>query len=233
LLVELCITRETRLGSSPSYCFVPEAAPSAVGFSLLAILFLKFGFLHGIFLYSSSSIEIEETEMKILEGSYELDEIRKQMNEHAVVSGIIAVNLDEIVGLDTDDFCDLLSEYLIGTTLLIHISYKVVGNAENMLFIEVSGDAQDFLNFVDETEPNKPQINEQVAVVIVDKDVVDELFICENSEKAEKKFLDECSTRISNWDEYTSDDIDAILDNGYEAFGNGSICIVHPTSEKD
>jgi hypothetical protein len=30
---------------------------------------------------------------------------------------------------------------------------------------------------------------------------------------------------LSNFDEYTKEDIDTILDNGYERFGNGFIAI--------
>ena len=73
---------------------------------------------------------------------------------------------------------------------------------------------------------------EQVCVVLIRNSGVEELFICDSSENAEKKFLDLCSINISNWAEYTGDDIAAVLDNGYEEFGHhNSVCLVHPTTE--
>ena len=49
------------------------------------------------------------------------------------------------------------------------------------------------------------------CVIKIKDGVVDELTICTNGDHAEKVFLDLCKTHISNWDEYTQDDIDAIL----------------------
>lgn len=72
-----------------------------------------------------------------------------------------------------------------------------------------------------------------IAVTVVKDNVVDSLWIFPDVESAEKKFLDECSTRLSNWDEYTQDDIDSILADGYEKFGNGSICLTHGFPEED
>lgn len=45
-------------------------------------------------------------------------------------------------------------------------------------------------------------------------------------ELAQKCFLDACSTRLSNWDEYDNEDKEALLDQGYEEFGNGSITYI-------
>jgi len=45
------------------------------------------------------------------------------------------------------------------------------------------------------------------------------------TDEIKESFLDEVSNRISNFDEYSKSDQDAICDNGYEAFGNGSIQI--------
>ncbi len=41
----------------------------------------------------------------------------------------------------------------------------------------------------------------------------------------ESQFLDEVACRISNFDEYTTADKEAICENGYERFGNGSVQI--------
>lgn len=45
-------------------------------------------------------------------------------------------------------------------------------------------------------------------------------------EEAECRLIDAVSNTISNFDEYTSCDIDAIKEQGYENFGGGTIKIV-------
>jgi hypothetical protein len=72
---------------------------------------------------------------------------------------------------------------------------------------------------------------DKVAVVVVKNDVVEDMWLFDSNEEAEKKFLDACSLRIDNWDELTKEDIDECLDNGYAEtdYGNGSVCICHPS----
>ena len=72
-----------------------------------------------------------------------------------------------------------------------------------------------------------------VNVIVVKAGVVEEnhLFMGENAaHEAERCFFDMCSTHVSNWDEYDGSDMDAILEQGYEKFGSGSICINWPSN---
>jgi len=46
------------------------------------------------------------------------------------------------------------------------------------------------------------------------------------ADQAEKKFVDLCRENLTNFDEYTKDDIDAIIENGYEHSINGKVAIV-------
>jgi len=74
---------------------------------------------------------------------------------------------------------------------------------------------------------------ESVTVVEVVDGVPSQVFLYigehqEISEKAEKTFLQICKENIWNFDEYTEDDIHAIIDNGYEQWGNNSVAIVWP-----
>lgn len=75
--------------------------------------------------------------------------------------------------------------------------------------------------------------NSFVNVIVIQDGVVDEnhLFIGsheEISELANKKFIDLCKQRFSNFDAYTPDDIESILDDGFAEYGRGSICITWP-----
>jgi len=66
---------------------------------------------------------------------------------------------------------------------------------------------------------------EQGFVIVVNDDRIQEVSAFSEASQAEEYFLDYCKTYLSNFDEYTQEDIEAILENGYESFGNGFIAI--------
>ncbi|MAE81291.1 MAG: hypothetical protein CMB80_01055 [Flammeovirgaceae bacterium] len=68
------------------------------------------------------------------------------------------------------------------------------------------------------------------VVVVQDNGVIDEIWVYSKPEEAEVKFHEVCAERLSNWDEYTSEDQEAVLDQGYERFGHGVIYIVHSSN---
>lgn len=63
------------------------------------------------------------------------------------------------------------------------------------------------------------------CVVVIRDGVVYDHVLCDDSEHAERVFLDKLAERLSNWDEYDADQRQAVLDNGYEEFGSGSVCL--------
>lgn len=72
----------------------------------------------------------------------------------------------------------------------------------------------------------------KVVSVIVIKDSVVDSFVCfpdtrEGNACAEMLFRERMSEQLSNFDEYTEEDIQACLDEGYAIYGHGSICIAH------
>ena len=75
--------------------------------------------------------------------------------------------------------------------------------------------------------------NSFVNVTVIKDDAVYEnhLFIGDHKEiceLAEKKFLDLFKQESWNWDDYTPDDIEAILEDGLAEFRDGTICITWP-----
>lgn len=66
----------------------------------------------------------------------------------------------------------------------------------------------------------------EVLVVVIKDSVVDEVIRC-NADDCEERFLEKCREVFSNFGDYSSDDIDAILDNGYESGNGNSVCIHH------
>lgn len=59
-------------------------------------------------------------------------------------------------------------------------------------------------------------------IVIITDNVVDTIKPS-TKDTCERDFLDACSVNISNFAEYSQEDVNAILDDGYAMKGNGSI----------
>jgi hypothetical protein len=72
------------------------------------------------------------------------------------------------------------------------------------------------------SNPNKVY---QTPLIVVIKDHVVDVIHVSTPENCERDFIANVQSRVSNWDEYTKEDIDIILDNGYELTGNGSVCL--------
>ena len=71
------------------------------------------------------------------------------------------------------------------------------------------------------------------CVIVILDGVVEENIQCNNSEHAESVFLDKCASNLSNWDEYTADDREVCLEDGYAIFGRGSVCLSWASSPED
>ena len=74
-----------------------------------------------------------------------------------------------------------------------------------------------------------------INVIVIRNNVVEsnQLFTGEDAvQLAEAAYLSACREHVSNFDEYTGDDLTAILDNGYCEFGTGSVCISWPECEE-
>lgn len=62
------------------------------------------------------------------------------------------------------------------------------------------------------------------VIVIEDDRLIDNIPFVDDFE-AENIFEESCKTHISNFDEYTLKDIEALLEQGYEEYGRGKIRI--------
>ena len=71
---------------------------------------------------------------------------------------------------------------------------------------------------------------ETVLLITVIDSVLNDVhsFVGEHDEiqaQVEKHFISQCAYNIPNWDEYTQDDINATLEDGYIKWGNNSFNI--------
>lgn len=87
--------------------------------------------------------------MKLLKKPLSTDEIRKHMDQDGYVSGIVEIELNDILDKNLDEFFDLLAIRLTDNELLMNISYDIVGHLENTLYIKVTGDASEIISFED------------------------------------------------------------------------------------
>ena len=68
------------------------------------------------------------------------------------VTGIVTVELDDLLHGDFETFLDDVSTKLVGSLLLMDIGYRVVGTTgDTLIQIEVTGDASAVLDDIDET----------------------------------------------------------------------------------
>jgi hypothetical protein len=76
---------------------------------------------------------------RILAECLSVAEMAEQALATGRVEGVVAIDLDEIVGLDLEGFLDLLSERLIGNPLLMDTAHRVAGSLGDTVFIRVDG----------------------------------------------------------------------------------------------
>ena len=72
------------------------------------------------------------------------------------------------------------------------------------------------------------------VIKIQDNLLNDVEFVGTDRQVAQDRFIDSCRNHLTNFDEYTQEDIDALHDEGYAEFTNGSICLMDtdgPTSD--
>ncbi len=78
---------------------------------------------------------------------YTNEEIQLNLDHGGYISGEVAVRLNDIIHTDLEGFLDLISEKLVGSSLLADISYEVSGVSESGdIVVKVTGDPSDVLN---------------------------------------------------------------------------------------
>ena len=77
----------------------------------------------------------------VLTRPYREEDIRANLDKEGHISGNVPVSLADVISRDLEGFIDLVSEKLVGSDLLMDVSYEVVGvNQESGIVIKVSGD---------------------------------------------------------------------------------------------
>jgi hypothetical protein len=74
-----------------------------------------------------------------------LDELQNSKNRHGFIKSLIAVDLQEIIDRNYEEFLDLISVKAAGSELLMDVTYDVVGNSPFGILIEVNGDVSGIL----------------------------------------------------------------------------------------
>lgn len=87
-----------------------------------------------------------QPEGNIQEKPLTAEELKEAVDEDNYVSVIVPIGLNEFIDNDLEGVLDSLSEATTGSTLLMDISYAVVGTDDDgNLLVRVSGDATDIL----------------------------------------------------------------------------------------
>ena len=74
------------------------------------------------------------------------DELLKEVTKgDGYITGIVAMSVFEMVGVDIDYFNDVVSMKLTGSPLLMDITYEIIGHEGDDVIFNVTGDASDMV----------------------------------------------------------------------------------------
>ena len=68
------------------------------------------------------------------------EEIKEKVDENNFIEGIINIDLSKAIDNDLEEFLDFISIELVGSDLLMDVSYEVVGAIDGEIMLKVSGD---------------------------------------------------------------------------------------------
>lgn len=74
--------------------------------------------------------------------------IKEQLSaDSTYITGVVGMDLDSIINHNLETFLNDLAKKLIGSVLITDMTYKVVGSSGETIFIEVTGDVTDYLDY--------------------------------------------------------------------------------------
>ena len=84
----------------------------------------------------------------VMEEPYTIGQMKEAVRgeNYGYMTGVVAVDLSEIIEGDLESFLDLLSEKLTDTELLMDVTYEIAGFEENGLFLKVTGDVSNIVS---------------------------------------------------------------------------------------
>ncbi|KQN96836.1 hypothetical protein [Paenibacillus sp. Leaf72] len=85
-----------------------------------------------------------------------LSQIKDRIGANNMIKGIIKVDFNQMLELNLDEFLDLISEKLIGSPLLMDVTYELIAVANvDSVWVKVSGDASFIMNSDTQEEVNE------------------------------------------------------------------------------
>lgn len=94
----------------------------------------------------------DKTVLDVLEEPLTIEQMKEQMKNNNLVTGIVNIHISDIIDNDFEGFLDILSEKLVGSPCLMSIDYKAVAANNNEIYLQVFGDASSVINFESEKE---------------------------------------------------------------------------------
>ncbi len=148
-----------------------------------------------------------------------------------------------IVGLGkmSDEICPLTGEMATGYIArndgeMIALKLSILGAGAVGTFVDVPGYYQERMLTLNPLTEEPVKTDTHVNVVVIKDGVIYENYLFVGGKKdaeqwAIKKFTDLCSQHVSNWDKFSSEEIEDCLDDGYVETVKGSICISWPDTD--
>lgn len=70
-----------------------------------------------------------------------IEQMKEMMSKDNFVSGVVSVSIHECINSDLEQFLDIISERLTGSSLLSNSNYELLGQDGDNLLFRVTGDA--------------------------------------------------------------------------------------------
>lgn len=80
---------------------------------------------------------------------FTIEELKQKVDEDNFIEGIINVDISSLIDGDLEDTLDLFGIELVGSDLLMDITYEVVGATDGLIMIKVGGDCSMILESED------------------------------------------------------------------------------------
>lgn len=88
----------------------------------------------------------------VMTRAYTKKEIEERMDENNFVKGNVPFTMNELIDADYEGFLDLAAERLVNSVMLMEIDTKVVGTVGETIIVEVSGDASEVIDDLEDDD---------------------------------------------------------------------------------
>jgi hypothetical protein len=94
-----------------------------------------------------------------------IDELKAAMDSDQMITAVVALDQEDLVGVGFDGFIDRLSTAATGTELLMDVSYEIIGQSPFGILVTVKGSIQGVIETQEEYNPQELIATEKTETI--------------------------------------------------------------------